>query len=392
LAVERFGVTYIIMTLDDLKQRTYLNQWISNKYEAGLVSVIIPTYNRADKVGATLASVFAQSYRPLEVIVVDDGSTDNTQHVVEQLANEYKDDATVQVVFLRQENRYAPAARNYGLVESRGEFIQFLDSDDLISPSKIRLQVEHIRGCDENTAVYGPWHCFIVGSEGIRVGRCGFEIHELDALENWIVGWWYVPQHCLLYRRNQVREMGPWDETLAADQDGEYSMRFLLRGGKLAYCPEAWSYYRLNAPSSNSTGAANRRESFISRCRVTARIEDEITTKGLLDKYRGALSLRYAGIALRCALYHKDIADRCLDDARRLSRNGTLPDIFTYPLLTRLLGLTLKQRTGRLVRSILRIPPREFSPSDVFEVLLTVTRVEDVYKLENPEALYGFGR
>ena len=115
----------------------------------------------------------------------------------------------------------------------------------------------------------------MVTPDSIKIGKNSFERYEETALKNWIAGRWFVPSHCLLYKRSQVRDIGPWDESLRADGDGDHSMRFLLRGGKLSYCPSAWSYYRLNDPNSDSTGAASKRQSFMSRYRIISRIEDE---------------------------------------------------------------------------------------------------------------------
>jgi glycosyltransferase involved in cell wall biosynthesis len=100
--------------------------------DAPLVSVILPAYNRARYLRAALESVLAQDYRPLEVVVVDDGSTDGTAQVAS---------AHPQVRCLRQPNRGVAAARNAGLTASRGAFVAFLDSDDLWVPEKLRLQV-----------------------------------------------------------------------------------------------------------------------------------------------------------------------------------------------------------------------------------------------------------
>jgi glycosyltransferase involved in cell wall biosynthesis len=102
-----------------------------------LVSVVIPSYNRAHVIGQTLDSVLAQTYRNLEVIVVDDGSRDATEMAVEP----YRD----RITYVRQENGGLAAARNAGLERARGEYVAWLDSDDLWNPEKIALQVAVLR-------------------------------------------------------------------------------------------------------------------------------------------------------------------------------------------------------------------------------------------------------
>ena len=100
-----------------------------------LVSVIIPVYNGARFLRAALESVFAQTYRPIEVIVVDDGSSDDSGAIAESFP---------EVHYIRQENQGVAAARNNGIEVARGEFFAFLDQDDLWTPEKLKVQIEHL--------------------------------------------------------------------------------------------------------------------------------------------------------------------------------------------------------------------------------------------------------
>ena len=111
-----------------------------------LVSVIVPTFNRAHLIGRTLRSVLAQSYPALEVIVVDDGSTDDTRATI---ARDYADDARVRYVY--KQNGGPASARNIGFAQSRGEYVALLDSDDTWFPWKLALQV----GCMERDRSLG---------------------------------------------------------------------------------------------------------------------------------------------------------------------------------------------------------------------------------------------
>lgn len=100
-----------------------------------LVSVIIPVYNGARYLRAALESVFAQTYRPFEVIVVDDGSIDDSGAIAQSFSD---------VRYIRQENQGVAAARNHGIEAARGEFFAFLDQDDLWTPEKLKLQIEYL--------------------------------------------------------------------------------------------------------------------------------------------------------------------------------------------------------------------------------------------------------
>lgn len=114
---------------------------LSNKE---LVSVIIPTYNRADFIIKTLDSVLKQSYRPIEILIVDDGSKDNTKEVVEKWARFHKRD-DFNLRYFKQKRAGAPVARNTGIKEAKGRYLQFLDSDDLLMPQKIKVQWEKLQ-------------------------------------------------------------------------------------------------------------------------------------------------------------------------------------------------------------------------------------------------------
>src|SRR4051812_7319537 len=100
-----------------------------------LVSVVIPAFNAERFLGEALASVSAQTYAPVETIVVDDGSSDGTAEVAR---------AHPEVALIEQENSGPAAARNRGFAASRGEFIAFHDSDDLMTPDKLAVQVSHM--------------------------------------------------------------------------------------------------------------------------------------------------------------------------------------------------------------------------------------------------------
>jgi len=116
------------------------------------VSIILPTYNRAELIGDAISSVLAQSYGDFELIVVDDGSTDATAEVVDSFRDP-------RIVFLQQENRGRAAARNKAIMASRGRYIAFLDSDDEYLDQKLDLQVAYMDSHSDIGMVYTSAYC-----------------------------------------------------------------------------------------------------------------------------------------------------------------------------------------------------------------------------------------
>ena len=118
-----------------------------------MISVIIPAYNAERWVGDTIRSVASQTWTDLEIIVIDDGSTDDTSAIAESVA-----DPRQRVI--RQKNAGAAAARNRGLREARGDHVQYLDADDLLSPNKLTAQMAALKGAPEGSVASCPWGRF----------------------------------------------------------------------------------------------------------------------------------------------------------------------------------------------------------------------------------------
>ena len=145
-----------------------MSSWLSPDFQPGLVSVIIPTYNRSALLAESLDSLINQKHDRLEVLVVDDGSTDDTAAVVAKWQERFRAERGWELTFLRQEHRGGQRARNLGAERSRGEFLNYLDDDDLLTADKIAAQIAVARetGAD---IVYGPWVQFVKTETGVAV-------------------------------------------------------------------------------------------------------------------------------------------------------------------------------------------------------------------------------
>lgn len=183
-----------------------------------LVSVIVPTFNRIDLLRELLESLRLQSWRPLEVIVVDDGSTEDS---IGSLAGLWDSEEGLDLHILHQPNRGPAAARNRGLAAARGDYLYFIDSDDLVEPGGISLMVESL---ESSGAPYCVAQVRSVDREGRRLPRNDGNLSRID--HDAILGSrWAI--HAALYRKAVFDKAGLFDESLWMGEDSELRWRIV---------------------------------------------------------------------------------------------------------------------------------------------------------------------
>jgi hypothetical protein len=195
-----------------------------------LVSTIIPVHNRPRLLRDALLSVLAQTYRPIEIIIVDDGSTDETLAVIAAAKRENPDIVRVERIV----NSGPGAAREAGRRLACGDFLQYLDSDDLLAPTKFEIQVAALRASPECGAAYGQTHAYAVGREPPEKPwkRTGERI--VTMFPSFLGSrWWDTSSP--LYRRVVCDRAGPWTN-LRCEEDWEYDCRIASFGVRLAFC------------------------------------------------------------------------------------------------------------------------------------------------------------
>ncbi len=227
----------------------------------GLVSTVIPVYNRPSMLRDAVASVLAQTYRPLEIIIVDDGSTDDTPRVADELVSLNPDE----IVFLRKENSGPGPTREMGRLAASGEFIQYLDSDDWLRPRKFELQVQALRDHPECGAAYG-WICaHPVDRPPLTTPYKGSgDVRDYLFPRLLADRWWNT--NCPLLRRSVCDAVGPWSD-LRWSQDWEYDGRIGALGTKLVHCPD-WMCDERHHTNQRQTSHANWLEPFRLRERL----------------------------------------------------------------------------------------------------------------------------
>jgi len=207
---------------------TMSNSWIGSEGRANVVSIIIPTYNRRMLLIEALQSVVEQTYRPLECVVIDDGSTDDTADKMRQWQSE-NSSPSLEFKYIRQANSGAPAARNHGTRQSTGEFIQYLDSDDLLYPEKITLQARELQTRPTIDGVFGDWEMGLPEDKKLVLA------YKEDDLVAQFLGFRCIHTLSFLLRRSIVKRIGCWDEALKRNQEIDFHLRGALVGGHFVY-------------------------------------------------------------------------------------------------------------------------------------------------------------
>ncbi|MEP0885052.1 glycosyltransferase [Trichocoleus sp. ST-U3] len=218
-----------------------------------LVSILIPCYNAEAWLAETLESALAQTWSPTEIIVVDDGSKDHSL----EIAKEFELHG---VKVISQPNRGASAARNRAFQESQGDFIQYLDADDLLASDKIERQVQLLENGNSDCVAAGEWARFHkIPSEALFIPQPLWA--DMPPVE-WLVCAWerHLMMHpaAWLVPREVAEIAGLWNESLSLDDDGEYFCRLVLASQGVKFCWSARTYYRSSISTSLSASKSQK--------------------------------------------------------------------------------------------------------------------------------------
>jgi glycosyltransferase involved in cell wall biosynthesis len=212
------------------------------------VSVVIPTYNRADVLGEAIESAFAQNVPNLEVVVVDDGSTDETPELLDADRERYGEALTV----IRQENAGESAARNEGILRARNELVALLDSDNRWRPGKLAAQLALHSADPALEFSFTGYASF--GSESEQVLLQGWEPDATSALEELLVGCCINTSTVVATKRLLV-DVGLFDRSLTCCQDHDLWLRVAAAGHRIDYVPEVLLDYRVHAGGTSANQA-----------------------------------------------------------------------------------------------------------------------------------------
>jgi len=205
--------------------------------EKDLVSVIIPTYNRAHLLKKTIESVQSQSYPHWELIVVDDGSSDNTKGLMEEIMR-----LDGRIIYKRLElNRGANHCRNLGLRLAEGDYVNFLDSDDFFKTDKLQKQMRVFSEFPQADIVLCPSQVILPDASTVPA-YTPIESSEGTMVENYITKKIAWPTLCPLWRKSFLDRVGFFNEDLTNSQEFEFTVRALCRHPNIRFLSEALCY------------------------------------------------------------------------------------------------------------------------------------------------------
>ena len=315
---------------------------MADETKAPDVSVVIPCYNAERWVGRAIDSVLAQEGVTVEVIVIDDGSTDGSVDVLRR----YED----RIQWETGPNRGACAARNRGLALARADYVMFLDADDYLLPACLS-ELKRQSALDDADAAIGI--AYSERASGHRKKMKGPKVtSNIVFLESWLRGKW-VPPCAVLWNRESINRLGAWDDTLTKHQDAELMMRSAILGAKLTHCESANSIYFEGAEGERISQKTNERAH---RDILRTRRELLSAIKGTkLDCHRVHLAIA-AGLhklEAKCLIQQQDQLAEEIKILRKELGAPRYQGTLLHRLTCKLVGLRTKTQISKAIHNVL---------------------------------------
>ncbi len=288
--------------------------------ENTIVSVIIPSFNRAELISETLNSVLFQTYQKWECIVVDDGSTDGTQKVINEYLNK---DKRFRFIQRNREPKGAPTCRNVGIENALGKYLIFLDSDDLLGATCIENRIKITKLFPNNDFwVFRTAQFNIVPGDSLTIWNVLNK--EIDDLQRFILQ--DAPWHTMgpLWQKKTIIDLGGFDESAICWQDWELHIRALLKNFKYWKSPgdSFDSFYRNDTLNKSNTISANQNEleHIIFRIDLFNSFYKKVTIKDQRKEIRNAFAVLY--YRLYCELHDYKSSFRLNTLLKSLKKKG----------------------------------------------------------------------
>lgn len=306
-----------------------------------LVTVIIPCYNAGRWISEAIDSCLSQTHKPVEIVVVDDGSDDDSLEVLKSYGSRISCETGP--------NRGGNHARNRGFAVAKGEYIQYLDADDYLLPEKIELQLMFLQESQVDVA-FEDWQIFDESVDGTRKFRpVAISWKDGDMLTA-LLHIWSPPPCAFLFRRSAIERAGGWTEGLSSAQDWDLHIRAALAGVSYGYLPGCYSAMRRSpAPTVTSRDRNNfnaNLEKILQKTEMTL-----LERGGLREEYKYALANSYFKLA-RSGYFRTNRShyDELLHHARRLSPAFKDEMSLPYRITSSVFGVGVAERLCLLKR------------------------------------------
>jgi glycosyltransferase involved in cell wall biosynthesis len=310
------------------------------------VSILIPAYNAQHWIAATIESALRQTWPRTEIIVVDDGSTDDTLVVARSF-----EPRGVKVI--RQENRGPGPARNLAFAGSQGDFIQYIDADDLLSADKIEEQVKILQASPPRVVGISEWVYFYDGADPQRgLAHHGWPVVDTDDPLSWLIellgpegSFGMVPLGAWLTPRSVIEDAGPWDSVNSPDADGEYFARVVLASAGLRRSSRGQYYYR-KFPKGGSLSSTRSEQLAWYNLRSTDLKAQYLLARTDKPRAKRALANAYMHHAFASYPYFVDITRVALERVAELGGTDYVPPFGTWrgQVLSRIVGWKATKR------------------------------------------------
>ena len=282
------------------------------------VSVLIPCYNASATIAETLDCVLAQTFRDIEIVVVDDGSTDGSGDIVR---GRYGD----AVKLVTQANGGPSAAMNTALRNASGDFIQYLDADDIIDPEKIEVQLTRLLS-NPGAIASARWGRFYTTADTVKFVTEDvyadlsppdwLALSRITGLDMMFPALWLIP-------REVVDRAGLWNESLTLSNDTEYFTRIVLASEQVLFCEEAKCRYRSGRPSMS---ASRKLKHWASKFAVLHLCEGYVRRREDSARIRLGFARSWQHFAHESYPYAPGLAETALRRAAELSDEVIVPD------------------------------------------------------------------
>lgn len=287
-----------------------------------LVSIIIPVYNAEKYIAVTITSALNQTWINKEIIVIDDGSTDGSLKIAQGFES-------IGVKVIHQKNKGASAARNLGLQQSRGEYLQFLDADDLISKDKIEKQIQALNNNLTKVAVCSTIH-FRDGELHEQFAPSLYEENFLETTNdpvNFLIRLYggkdfnasMIQPNAWLTPKTVINISGPWNEDLTLDDDGEFFSRVIL-ASKGIVKTEGLNYYRKYPNLKTNLSSKKNKEGLESAVRSVLLKKEHLFNRSRSEQSKKAIYKQLKELAIKCYLQEPALYKMVLEELKGMPK------------------------------------------------------------------------